>query len=215
MFIYTSYIINVYPFILPAVIVRLGSTAYTWSEGDGEVAVVIEKIGSNERVISASLQAEPMTALGKINVTHYLIVIDICKHISLPVTAFANNFAPTPLSLTYSPQVKLIMLKVLEGPTNLISSSLPSSSNSWIWLLIPGQSWSPVLIGGDSERGGGGHWGWQCPGGHRDVLTLPRHWSWSHLRWQLLCQYHYHWWRWSYGPVFQWGLCTECLWGCW
>ncbi|CAI8022690.1 Endothelin-converting enzyme 1 [Geodia barretti] len=59
------------------VIVRLGSTAYTWSEGDGEVAVVIEKIGSNERVISASLQAEPMTALGKINVTHYLIVIDI------------------------------------------------------------------------------------------------------------------------------------------
>jgi hypothetical protein len=45
------------------VIVRLGSTAYTWSEGDGEVAVVIEKIGSNERVISASLQAEPMTAL--------------------------------------------------------------------------------------------------------------------------------------------------------
>ena len=91
---------------------------------------MIEKIGSNERVISASLQAEPMTALGKINVTHYLIVI--CKHISLPVTAFANNFAPTPLSLTYSPQVKLIMLKVLEGPTNLISSSLPSSSNSWI-----------------------------------------------------------------------------------
>ena len=47
-----------------AVTVRLSSTAYTWSEGDGEVAIMVEKIGSNERVISATLQADPMTALG-------------------------------------------------------------------------------------------------------------------------------------------------------
>jgi hypothetical protein len=46
------------------VILRLASTAYTWSEGDGVVTVVIEKIGTNERNISACLQADPQTARG-------------------------------------------------------------------------------------------------------------------------------------------------------
>ena len=47
-----------------AVILRLAQTVYTWSERDGEVAVVIEKIGSNERVITTSLFINPITARG-------------------------------------------------------------------------------------------------------------------------------------------------------
>ena len=58
--------------LLPAVILRLASTAYTWGEGDGEVAVVIEKIGSNERVVSTTLQSNPMSALGIVMIhIHY------------------------------------------------------------------------------------------------------------------------------------------------
>ena len=45
-----------------AVVLRLASTVYTWSEGDGEVTVVIEKIGVNERIVSTSLQVNPITA---------------------------------------------------------------------------------------------------------------------------------------------------------
>ena len=43
---------------------RLGETSYTWSERAGVVTVVIELIGTSERVISATLQASPMSALG-------------------------------------------------------------------------------------------------------------------------------------------------------
>ena len=46
------------------VTLRLGETSYTWSEGAGVVTVVIELIGTSERVISTTLQASPMSALG-------------------------------------------------------------------------------------------------------------------------------------------------------
>ena len=52
-----------------AVIVRLSSTTYTWTEGDGEVTVLIEKIGTNERSISASLETHPRSAKG--TTSHY------------------------------------------------------------------------------------------------------------------------------------------------
>ena len=42
----------------------LGETSYTWSEGAGVVTVVIELIGTSETLISATLQASPMSALG-------------------------------------------------------------------------------------------------------------------------------------------------------
>ena len=51
-------------------ILRLASTAYTWSEGDGVVTVVIEKIGTNERNISACLQADPQTARGQSSMSY-------------------------------------------------------------------------------------------------------------------------------------------------
>ena len=46
------------------VILRLEQTNYTWNEGAGEVSVAIELIGINERVVSTTLQVNPMTASG-------------------------------------------------------------------------------------------------------------------------------------------------------
>lgn len=56
---------NMFSSTTSAVIVRLSSTTYTWTEGDGEVTVLIEKIGTNERSISASLQTHSRSAKGR------------------------------------------------------------------------------------------------------------------------------------------------------
>ena len=53
-----------YVVLLTAVVIQLSTTAYTWSEGDGEVVIVMEKIGTAERDVTATLQAVSLTAEG-------------------------------------------------------------------------------------------------------------------------------------------------------
>ena len=53
-----------YVVLLTAVVIQLSTTAYTWSEGVGEVVIVMEKIGTAERDVTATLQAVSLTAEG-------------------------------------------------------------------------------------------------------------------------------------------------------
>ena len=73
-------------YILSCAVVQFqfSSSNYTWNEGDGEVAVEIQKVGVAEVTVSASLQVSPGTAQGEVKMqVNYFNILFVIMSLSL------------------------------------------------------------------------------------------------------------------------------------